>query len=396
MARILLAWEYGGGLGHIRGLRPIADRLCELGHEIVWAVRNVGPAASALGDRKQRVLQAPISRPKRSEREAASFCDVMITLGFGDQAELDQLVRAWLATIELVRPDLIISDFSPTASLAVRIAQVPILSLGNGYTLPPAVSPLPPTQPWLAVPKRRLEAADALVTGTVNNVLAARGVEGIAMAAEILRPGAVMQCTFPQLDHYGERPGDTYYGPMVDRLAPAAAASEILGRERIFLYLNWAEPRTELILREIKRSGVPGLGFVSGVPRQARKDLSSRKFELTDQPQDLSVHLASTRLLISHGGMGTTTQSLLAGIPALMLPSQQEQAMYCHRVEAGGLGIAVPRQAKPATYGTLLQSAMDPALVERTAAFAAEHGGFDPVTLYGEIVARAEALLAGR
>ena len=44
MARVLMGWELGGGLGHIGGLLPIAEGLAAQGHEPIFVVKNLPKA----------------------------------------------------------------------------------------------------------------------------------------------------------------------------------------------------------------------------------------------------------------------------------------------------------------------------------------------------------------
>ena len=41
MSRIFIAWELGGGMGHIQRLYPVAKGLRARGHEVVFAVRDL-------------------------------------------------------------------------------------------------------------------------------------------------------------------------------------------------------------------------------------------------------------------------------------------------------------------------------------------------------------------
>src|SRR5262245_27653099 len=55
MARILLGWELGNGIGYARRLAAIADRLAEIGHQPVLALPDEG----ALPISAQPIVRAP-------------------------------------------------------------------------------------------------------------------------------------------------------------------------------------------------------------------------------------------------------------------------------------------------------------------------------------------------
>ncbi len=65
MARFLLAWELGGNLGHLAHLLPVALSLHELGHEVMFCVRDFADAAPSIAKQKFTVLHAPDMRPRR-------------------------------------------------------------------------------------------------------------------------------------------------------------------------------------------------------------------------------------------------------------------------------------------------------------------------------------------
>jgi len=51
--------------------------------------------------------------------------------------------------------------------------------------------------------------------------------------------------------------------------------------------------------------------------------------------------LARTSLFISHGGMNSTIESIMAGVPAIFIPQISEQAINAENAEKFGLGIAL-------------------------------------------------------
>lgn len=49
MSRILFVWELGAHFGHLSRDIPVAQRLCEEGHQVRFAVRDTRAAAGEMG-----------------------------------------------------------------------------------------------------------------------------------------------------------------------------------------------------------------------------------------------------------------------------------------------------------------------------------------------------------
>ena len=65
MAKFLLAWEMGAGIGHITRLQPIAKELVERGHRVYLAVREVPECYPFVAGLCLPILQAPVDPAPR-------------------------------------------------------------------------------------------------------------------------------------------------------------------------------------------------------------------------------------------------------------------------------------------------------------------------------------------
>src|SRR5207247_2657787 len=107
--------------GHVGSVLPLAMRLQERGHEIVFALRDLSHAERFLARRGFALLQAPVwMGDKRGPELPVSYADMLANFGFPDRAGLTAMVRAWRGLYALVRPDLLMIDHGPTALLAAR------------------------------------------------------------------------------------------------------------------------------------------------------------------------------------------------------------------------------------------------------------------------------------
>src|SRR5687767_13346415 len=61
MAVILISWELGSDLGHLKPLSLVVRRLCEGGHRVILASRELAQVDILYGDCGIDYLQAPFS-----------------------------------------------------------------------------------------------------------------------------------------------------------------------------------------------------------------------------------------------------------------------------------------------------------------------------------------------
>src|SRR5262249_12877698 len=57
--------------------------------------------------------------------------------GLADADALQMLLAAWDRLFALVKPDVVVADYAPAATLAAR-TRLPVILVGTGFTVPPA------------------------------------------------------------------------------------------------------------------------------------------------------------------------------------------------------------------------------------------------------------------
>ncbi len=141
MARIAIAWELGTALGHAGCFLPVARKLREMGHEVILIVRELHDMETLLRGQGFALLQAPIwlrSHPELGQ-SPLNYSDILARHGYLAAEGLMSLMRAWLGLWSLLRPDLIVAEYAPTALLSARAAAVPAVMLGTGFYSPPSL-----------------------------------------------------------------------------------------------------------------------------------------------------------------------------------------------------------------------------------------------------------------
>ena len=144
MARVLLAWEWGGNSGHIVRLASIADQLLARGHQVDIVLQRPDGLRQArhLVDRVT-LRQAPLWPGQLlwggqlTLPLASTYGDILANFGLSDSGTLEFLLRAWDQVFADARPDVVVADFAPAATLAAQ-GRIPTIVVGTGYTVPPA------------------------------------------------------------------------------------------------------------------------------------------------------------------------------------------------------------------------------------------------------------------
>ena len=244
VSRILLAWELGGGLGHIRRMAPVARALRQAGHEVWVAVRQLGRAGADLGDEDIHLLQVPVPLTPVIRATAVIHADILRWGGWADPVVLGAMVEAWRQMVALVDPGLMLLDHAPTGLLAARSLGLPRATLGTGFQTPPHAHPLPPLQPWLPADAEARAGAEAPILDSVNTVLARVGASPIEVLADVFAADEHFLCTVPELDHFPGRGAVRYWGPVsITGGGPEPDWPDGDPDRRVFLYASASHPR---------------------------------------------------------------------------------------------------------------------------------------------------------
>lgn len=333
MARILLGWELGDGLGHVMRLRPLARRLAALGHECLFAVRNPVNAIQALDGLPFPILQAPYTHPTAppdvQSQRISSFGDVLGTVGFVEPERLGGLVRAWDDLIRVSGADLVVADFAPTLCLAVY-GVVPHVVIGDGFTLPPPELPAYPrfrdTEP--RVPETELMA-------TVSAIQEARGRPVPPTMPALMSGSRRFVVTLQELDTYARHRDAPAAGPM----EPLPQPDERTPEEDYFAYLSTTYGATERAVGALLASGLRGSFYLRDAHPSVRESLRRKGAVLHESPPPLTEVVPRARFVVHHGGLGTSEQVLAIGRPQLLVPRHMEQTLNARALGSFKVGV---------------------------------------------------------
>jgi hypothetical protein len=331
---IFLACELGGGMGHIDPLLRMAHGLAELGHRPILAVRNLALAWPKVSETPFPLLQAPVFfwSTQRIEGEA-SFSEMLAQTGFQSEATLLALVKAWDHLLELLRPDLVIADYSPALCLATY-RNIPTLNVGFGFIVPPTDGPHFP--PLLAGSTPSFDGEELLLAN-VHAVQRQRNRPAPPSFPATFADAEPFLTVLPMLDHYAHVRGPDsghHLGPMVPLLGP----QEWPTSPRFFAYLKANNPATPIILNALAQAGHQGEAFILGADARYRAELAKPGIDIYEKPVALNDVLPRVRVVLHHGGINMAQQALAAGRPQLIFPEHLEATLTAARLHQ--LGVA--------------------------------------------------------
>jgi UDP:flavonoid glycosyltransferase YjiC (YdhE family) len=370
MSRILLTWELGLNLGHLTRLLPVAEQLKADGHTVLVASRDIQAAATVLGPAGIPFVQAPhLPKGIALAHRATGYADILLSQGWSDASVLWGLTQAWLNLIRMFRPDQLILDYSPTVSLAGRIAKIPTVLIGNGFELPPTTDPLPPFPGFSWATVEKAAESEHVAVANANGALSAFGGARIAALRDLMIDHPRLLATFPELDHYGERTDSQYIGPLLGRLNSARIDWPDGEGPRIFACVRPDTSHVNDIIRALAaitaRVVCVAIGFTAAQLEPFRK--ASVRFAL--EPVALDA-LSDADLCITYGAEGTIMKFLMAGVPQLISPWHVETYMAARKIKESRLGGSYEESAKRSLVEMIATLTRDETMSAHLRAFA--------------------------
>jgi UDP:flavonoid glycosyltransferase YjiC (YdhE family) len=390
---ILYAWEFGAGLGHIGTFLPVARELRARGRTIHWAVVHPHQAVQLLPRDGFAWLQAPIFPEQRRDGPPLNYADILLRFGYHQAGDLLGLTIAWRELLRLTGAQIVLADHAPTAILAARTLDIPVMLFGSGFLVPPQMSPTPNLRPWISVPIERLQQADALALESMNAVLAQFGKPALGSVAELFLVAEDALLTFPELDHYAQRGPAKYWG-----MLPAAVASppqwpQVSG-PRVFAYLRPESAHLEATLQALSQLNAAVLIFAPGLSTSLQARYASSHLHFSPEPADLASVARQADVGVTYASLATTLSFLMAGKPVLMTPSHLEQFLGAKRVVDMGAGLLQNPEQPPAELAAMLARVLsEPVFRDNAQAFARKYANFDQAAVLGHIVRRIEEIV---
>jgi hypothetical protein len=268
------------------------------------------------------------------------------------------------------------------------------VNYGNGFALPPRVSPLPPFRFDVPVAQDHVARSDARALANANAALARFGAEPMRQLAQQFETDDDFLATFPELDSYGNRPPTGYWGPRFSIDAGASVHWPAGQGKRILVYVKRALPQLDALIAALARGPHRVAAFIPELDARRRGLLASRTRIASEQPMRLAPLLPECDLFVSQGG-NVTVGTLMSGVPQLVFPAQYEQYLTSRRIEQLGAGLWLAPTAKPAEVAACLdRMTREPTFAAAAQGYARRYAAYSASEQQRRIVARIEEILA--
>jgi hypothetical protein len=411
---VMMAWELGGGLGHMVPLSQVARPLLEAGHTVHMVLTDLSGVPAALGaladHPRLQLWQAPYwPSPLFGSADPASYAELLFRAGYLDAQRLAGLVQGWATLLDQLNPDLLLVDHAPTALLAARGRPLRRAQFGTGFFIPLMEAPIPSYREWEPVPRARVERSEALVRQTCNTILFQRGQPLLDHLHQLFECDETFLITVPELDHFERRsrsarpPGmpPPYWGSLASASHGQAPQWPAGTGPALFVYLKSDYRALGSVLQALKslasQQAAPWrvLAYVPGLTAATVAAASAPGLHIVVDPVDMQAVCSSCDAVLCQSGSGTVATALHAGRPVLMLPMHMEQLLFARRVQALGAGLYLTEDRIAQLPAQLQRLATQPGFGDAARAFARRHAQPGGTRVAQAIAARCVQLMNG-
>lgn len=377
--KILITWELGKNFGHIAKLVEIAKPLADKGANIFFALQNPGAFLKFRPDFEHTILQAPFSPIKPMKTPILTYCDDLRPCGYDNSDTLAGLIESWRSLFDMIKPDVVIAESSPTALLAARDYPFAKVAIGTSYEIPPMKTPMPLMPYWENVNTDALMKREQEVMDVINGALESLSLDLVEKFSDIFDIDARFLCSFAELDHYPEREDAQYYGALFKTDSGAALKWNPKAKKHVFAYLRPEalsfRPAFEALCNLPDDYDV--IIAAPGIDPKIKEARESDNIGIEDGMVNLDNVFSKCDLAVCHAGVGMSSAFLLRGVPLLMLPGHIEQLMFARAVGRYGAGRGVVGRFGPEKVHELIDLLLsEPEFKQTAAKFAKTYKSF--------------------
>ncbi len=396
MSNITFCWELGAGYGHVARFQALGHELTRRKHIVNALLRDTTYATEFFKRDTITIETAPFFRSsKKYSSPTISYADIIQRLGYQSINTLLPLVEHWREKFIQNKTVLIIADHSPTALLAARTLGIPATDYGTGFFSPPTVYPLPTLTPWFKTEPGFLEYIENQVLVTINEVLRHYSKKNLSCLYELFEIKENFLCTLPELDHYNDRPANTYWGPGFSNDAGITARWPKNNKKNIFAYLQSKYQFLDDLLLDLKKTEENILIHCTGISNEKIKTYTASNIIFCKDPIKMKSLAGKADLVINHSGHGSVAVCLLMGIPQLLLPMQLEQEMLANKLKQSKLCEMISVRDKSPNFLNLIKCTIQNiGIKKQVKQFANHYCNFDQQKQIEKIVLCCETIIS--
>ncbi|MBL4797222.1 MAG: hypothetical protein JKY50_07400 [Oleispira sp.] len=349
MKTALFCWELGAGLGHLTPIKQLSKELIRRGYKVWLAARDLHNIHHIFHDIDINLIAAPVNRNNinKASQNTLSYADLIYHIGYKDKESLSNHIKGWQGIFELVNPDLIFFDHSPTAIIASQNYKAKKILMGSPFSRPPETENQESTGVFSFFDHAKTDKmpqAQSIEKETLNNINYAcekNNLTQLHLISNIFSPinFEIFNC-LEEFDHFGPRNDQTnrYYLPTTSSASEKKPewpnTSGTKTEKKIFAYLK-ARPNIITVINGLIASKTSAILYIAG--RFELKQQLPAHIQIIHQPVCMQSILKECDLLISNANLNTMQQTALAGKPQLALPIQLEQEILLHRLQEQGV-----------------------------------------------------------
>lgn len=362
--RVLLAYECGYGLGHLKRLADTAQRLRARGIGSVLASYRLDDAdefAAAF----DRVVQGPVWPSYFATQRALrtnfgpSYATVLANMGFHVPRYVAINQRAWATILDDNRPSAVVADFAPGAVLAAK-GRCPSLQIGGPFSTPALAGEVFPA----FLPDQSTDGSlERKILGAIQEAMRGLGRPVPDTLAQAILGDESLPMAFAEFD--------PFRGCRVEPLLlPDMVAPEPVPRgrgERVYVYLPEWMQHNDVVMAALCSLRMPTRVFMPHIGDELAASLRSRGVEFAAAPFSGAELAGSAAVFLHHGGLGSSQIGLLAGVPQVTIEIDVDKMVNGRALAELGVGrsLSYPRLTLPDVRDAVTASAEDAAMQER-------------------------------
>ncbi len=287
------------------------------------------PASNALMGVNLLLNGPSYSLPRDARLKNIATCgDLIFNQGFGTAETAERKTDEWRAVLAEMQPDLVVSDWAPSATLAAR-GRIPVLVTGNAFFTPPAELSEFPSLHDLAP----IQVDEEQTLSVINATLCKGGASPLQTLPELFRGQAQAVRSFSCLDPYQRwRNPQTMFAPTSDLSRLVGCGEEIF----VYIWLPFNQHLLDILVETLCRLDQPVRTYSVSFNDAQKEKLNGAGVVVESEPVDKEDILLRSKMVVHGGGSMLSGLLVAAGMPQIILPRSVEDLVLATALETAG------------------------------------------------------------